>query len=298
MSKLFTAIIMLLMATRAMAADWQVLVEPQDLSAMAGAVTILDIRAPKEFTEGHIRGALNAPYASWRGPKDNPGQILDDARLTERLQSLGLTRGSRVVVTNPGKDATQFGAAARVYWTLKSAGLTHIAILNGGLQAWTTAGFPLSTEVTTVSKSAETFSLSDQWQITQQGVLDVVKGEANAQIVDARPQEFLQGKKKHKAAMAAGTLNGAANVTHSTWFDGTGKDKGRISSAEDVLRLAREAGVEDGKSRPIASFCNTGHWAATNWFALSELAGIDNVKLYPESMVGWTKSGLETVIHE
>lgn len=298
MARIFTVIFMLIVATRAMATDWQVLVEPQDLNAMAGEVTILDIRAPNEFTEGHIQGALNAPYATWRGPKDNPGQVLDDARLTERLQSLGLTKESRVVVTNPGQDETQFGAAARVYWTLKSAGLTHIAILNGGLQAWTTAGLPLSTEVTTVSTSDETFALSDQWRITQHSVLDVVKGRADAQIVDARPKAFLQGKKKHKLAKSAGTLSDAANVAHSTWFKGGSNEKGRISSAEDVLRLAREAGVEDGKSRPIASFCNTGHWAATNWFALSELAGIENVKLYPESMVGWTKSGLETVVQE
>ena len=32
--------------------------------------------------------------------------------------------------------------------------------------------------------------------------------------------------------------------------------------------------------------------AATNWFALSELAGIENVKLYPESLVGWSHAGL------
>ena len=43
----------------------------------------------------------------------------------------------------------------------------------------------------------------------------------------------------------------------------------------------------------LISFCNTGHWAATNWFALSELAGIDNVRLYPESMVGWSHAGHE-----
>jgi thiosulfate/3-mercaptopyruvate sulfurtransferase len=38
------------------------------------------------------------------------------------------------------------------------------------------------------------------------------------------------------------------------------------------------------------SVCNTGHWAATNWFALSELAGQKNVKLYPGSMVDWTQA--------
>jgi thiosulfate/3-mercaptopyruvate sulfurtransferase len=41
------------------------------------------------------------------------------------------------------------------------------------------------------------------------------------------------------------------------------------------------------------SFCNTGHWAATDWFALSELAGIENVKLYPDSMVAYSKTDNE-----
>ena len=46
------------------------------------------------------------------------------------------------------------------------------------------------------------------------------------------------------------------------------------------------------KEDPLVSFCNTGHWAATNWFALSELGGIEAVKLYPESMVGWSHAKL------
>ena len=36
------------------------------------------------------------------------------------------------------------------------------------------------------------------------------------------------------------------------------------------------------------SYCNTGHWAATNWFVLSEVARVDGVKLYAESMVEWS----------
>ena len=36
------------------------------------------------------------------------------------------------------------------------------------------------------------------------------------------------------------------------------------------------------------SYCNTGHWAATNWFVLSELLGRPDVRLYDGSMVEWT----------
>jgi thiosulfate/3-mercaptopyruvate sulfurtransferase len=40
------------------------------------------------------------------------------------------------------------------------------------------------------------------------------------------------------------------------------------------------------------SFCNSGHWAATNWFVLSEVLGQPDVKLYPESLVGWSQADL------
>lgn len=281
-----TALMMMATAGTTMAAEWKKLLEPADLAAITDEVVVLDIRGSKDFAKGSVAGALNAPYASWRGPKENPGQTMDDARLTERLQSLGLDRKDKVVVIYQGKNATDFGSAARVYWTLKSAGLSKLAILNGGLVSWVDAGHALSTEFGTPERSSATFSLATDWMISRDEVLNVVKGKADAQIVDARPVPFLQGKKKHPAAKTAGTIEGAAQITHSTWFEG--KDKRQISLADRVATLAKEAGVEDGQSRPIASFCNTGHWAATNWFALSELAGIDNVKLYPESMVGWT----------
>lgn len=278
-----------LMAGQAVATEWKKLMEPADLVPLVGSdVVVVDIRPAKHFDRGSIKDAVNAPYGSWRGPKDNPGQILTDAALTERLQSLGLEKSDKVVVVYHGKNDTDFGAAARVYWTLKSAGLTQLAILNGGLVNWVGAGNELSMELGSPIRSTETFTLAKDWMISQQGVLDVVAGKADAQMIDARPLAFLKGKRKHPAATAAGTIEGAANVVHSTWF---AKNRPRqVRTTDDVLRLAREAGVEDGQSRPIASFCNTGHWAATNWFALSELAGIENVKLYPESMVGWTKA--------
>ncbi|MEO1491775.1 MAG: rhodanese-like domain-containing protein [Pseudomonadota bacterium] len=273
----------------AIAAEWKKLMEPVDLAAVADDAVILDIRSGKDFARGSIAGALNAPYPSWRGPKENPGQPMEASRLTERMQSLGLDRADKVVVVYHGKNATDFGAAARVYWTLKSAGLTELAILNGGLVNWVNAGNDLSTEAGVAERSTETFALSGDWMMSRAEVLDVVEGRADAQIIDARPLPFLKGKKKHPAAKAAGTLRNAAQVTHSTWFKGD--NNRQMSLSEEVAALATKAGVEDGASRPIASFCNTGHWAATNWFALSEIAGIDNVKLYPESMVGWTKAG-------
>ena len=283
------------LAGQALAGEWKKLVEPADLAALDDIV-VLDIRAPRHFERGSIEGALNAPYASWRGPKNNPGQALTDDQLTERMQSLGLESTDRVVVVYHGANDTDFGAAARVYWTLKSAGLTELAILNGGLVNWVRSGNALSTDFGTAERSTQAFTLASDWMIDRQGVLDVVEGRADAQMIDARPAAFLQGKKKHPAASRAGTIAGTAQLTHSTWFDA--KNPRQVGTIDEVIARAKAAGVEDGQSRPIASFCNTGHWAATNWFALSELAGIENVKLYPESMVGWTNADQPVVTNK
>jgi thiosulfate/3-mercaptopyruvate sulfurtransferase len=38
----------------------------------------------------------------------------------------------------------------------------------------------------------------------------------------------------------------------------------------------------------VVSYCNTGHWAATDWFVLHEVLGRSNVRLYDGSMVEWS----------
>jgi thiosulfate/3-mercaptopyruvate sulfurtransferase len=86
------------------------------------------------------------------------------------------------------------------------------------------------------------------------------------------------------AAKLPGTLKGAVNVEHASWFKpGTST----FVSADEARRIAATKPIDP--SRETVSFCNTGHWAATNWFAMSEVLGQPNVKLYAGSMVDWTQ---------
>jgi len=247
--------------------------EDVSLLLAQGNVRLIDVRRDDEVAKGIIPGAEQIMLDQF-----------DPA-------SLDLSDDRKVVIYC--RSGRRSGIAAERIADFTGKPAHH---LKGGILAWQEAGQPFSTEPAEVERSTGSFTLADDWMITADGVRDVVEGASDAQIIDARPLAFLQGKKKHPAARSAGTIEGAANVVHSTWFTGDGNR--RIASVEDVIRLAREAGVEDGSSRPLASFCNTGHWAATNWFALSEIAGIDNVKLYPESMVGWTAGGNPVEVRE
>jgi thiosulfate/3-mercaptopyruvate sulfurtransferase len=261
------------------------LLTPAELAARTAGpdVRVIDIRDAAAYANEHIPGAVSAPYGTWRGPAGNPGELPPLPKLTTLVQRLGLTPATHAVVVSSGADATDFGAAARVYWTLKVLGLKELSVLNGGMAAWAAAGLPQDRVVPTVAASTYSPRLDPSLVATRDELVALV-GSGRAALIDARPAAFYNGETRHPAAKAAGTLKGAVNVEHATWFrPGTST----FVSADEARTLAAAAPLDP--ARDTVSFCNTGHWAATNWFALSEVLGQKQVKLYPGSMVEWTQ---------
>lgn len=283
----FSALAALGLSGAAVASDFGPLVTPEELQALVvgpEAPLVLDIRG-ETYDQGHVEGAISAPYERFRGPADNPGALLSEDQLQATLRELGVTLERPVVVVHQGADDSDFGAAARVYWTLKSSGVSHLAILNGGMGAWAGAGLPLQTKANAPVASEVEIAFSDRWLATTEDVAAIVGGQSGARLIDSRPEGFHQGLQSHPAATKPGTLPGAENISHAVWFD----DPTRVMDAPAASDLAARLGV--GRQDQVVAFCNTGHWAATEWFALSELAGVEDVKLYPDSMVGWSQGG-------
>ncbi len=247
-------------------------------------VRVIDIRPPAEYAEGHVPGALSAPYAIWRGPANSPGTVPELSVLTQNVRQLGLTPDTHAVLLSSGANTTDFGATARVYWTLKYLGLNRLSILNGGMQAWTADDLPLSKTSSDVAHSDYTPVLNHSIVASAADVQGQI-GNPDARLVDARPQSFFVGDLKAPTASTPGTIQGAINIEHSVWFV---PDSTLIVSAEQAQAIAASRFpdlVDD-----TITFCNTGHWAATDWFALSELAGLPNIRMYPESLADWTNT--------
>jgi thiosulfate/3-mercaptopyruvate sulfurtransferase len=284
MKKIVTFFLGLLLSFTATAAEPLLSAQAVQAGLAAPNTIILDIRDPKSYGAGHIPGALNAPYGTWRGPASNPGELPSQANLTKLVQRLGLTPDKHVIVTSSGKDETDFGAAARVYWTLKVLGLQKLSVLNGGLKAWQAAGFALDDKPVTVTASSFVPTINQNMIATREEVVAKVQA-GKAQLVDARPVAFFDGSTRHAAAKVPGTLKGAVNVEHSKWFE---PNSTSVVSASEAKKLVASTSVKTDQD--TVSFCNTGHWAATNWFVLSELVGQQNVKLYAGSMVDWTQA--------
>jgi len=261
------------------------IVSPAELGALldSSSVTVIDIRPGNDFAQGHIPGAHSAPYDSWRGPAHSPGTLPPLDTLTEQLRQLGLAPERHAVVVSSGANVSDFGAAARVYWTLKYLGLTQLSILNGGMHAWLQAQQALTQE-------ASALPAPSQYQPRVNNAILATRADVLASIdnpriklIDARPKRFYEGATKAPTAAVPGTIRGALNIEHNVWFEAGST---QIVAAERARAIAAER-FPDVLDDSIA-FCNTGHWAATDWFALSELVGLPNLRMYPESLADWT----------
>lgn len=259
------------------------------------AVTVLDLRPLlKEdkktpiFAAGHIPGALPAPYGKFRGTKTNPGQLPDEKEFSAFLSSLGLQKSQPIVIVSEGKTGTDFGAAARVYWTLKIAGFQNLAVLDGGLAAWVAAKKPLGTGMPSLTARPINLSFDRSQVVTVDQVQTLTQaGGSDSKLLDARPESFYKGDIRHPAAARWGTLPGANHFDSEEWFQ---PKTGLLKPIESIKSIAQAKGLLASDDK--VSFCNTGHWAATNWFVLSEMLGQSGTRLYPESMVAWSNAGL------
>lgn len=246
---------------------------------------VLDIRSGENreagranFVAARIPGAVHGDYAhaSWRLPRENVSVYLPEPAQFEVLAGdLGISNESDVVVVHEGTDATSFGSAARVYWTFKSMGHASVAILDGGFRGWQQAGYPVETGA---PKSAEATIYEAKPVQGLRAKLDDVLGAraSKVSLIDSRPASFYSGAEKHKGVAAFGHIPGAVNVPHHAAIGPDFRLKDKASLAKTFAPAGEGAAIV---------YCNTGHWAATDWFVLSEVLGRRDVKLYDGSML-------------
>lgn len=269
-------------ASHAVPEGWKPLLTPAELSAIltqTSAVRTLHVTG--DFSAGHIPGAAHARYAEFRGPEASPGSLPSITALTALLQRLGIDAETPVAIVHQGDSAADMGTATRVYWTLKSLGVQSLAVLNGGFSAWQAEQLPVSTDAVNIAASDFEPRWNDQWQINADDIENNL-GSKRMHVVDARPPAFFNGEQA--SASRAGTIPGASNLSFTALFDNN-------SMHGDAELRQRLASVANDNADMTVSFCNSGQLASINWFVMSELKGMDNVRLYAESMIDWAQSG-------
>ena len=87
------------------------------------SLLILDVRTAQEYSQGHLRGAVNIPASE----------------LSRRTGELGKNRAILVYCQSGSRSAQ----ASSI---LVEAGFTHIYNMEGGITTWINSGYPTATE--------------------------------------------------------------------------------------------------------------------------------------------------------
>jgi|TARA_X000000950_G_scaffold113214_1_gene142460 thiosulfate/3-mercaptopyruvate sulfurtransferase len=238
------------------------------------------------YLEGHIPSAVHSDYLKdgWRvGRGDVVGLLPEAAQFEALARKLGVSADSHVVLVPAGVSSTDFGSSARAYWTFKIFGHDKVSILDGGYADWK-AAYPGQIETGAPVAPAPgdfTARFQPQGYVTTEQVRQIVDAEHGTTLLDGRTKEQFLGDAKHPKAAVGGRIPGAELIFQEHAYDVADN---RLKSVAELEQIYGDLDPQ----LPIVSYCNTGHWAATNWFVLSEVLGHDDVKLYDGSMVEWT----------
>ncbi|UCE30603.1 MAG: sulfurtransferase [Burkholderiales bacterium] len=231
------------------------------------------------YDAGHVPGAFFLSVDSdLAGPVDGSNgrhPLPDRATLRQRLESFGLNDHRQLVVY----DAAGGQVAARLWWLAKWLGHDAAAVLDGGFQAWTGAGLPLSTEmpVPVVGQLSERTPLAHS--VDLDAMLYNLEATSRA-VVDARSAPRYRGETE-PIDPVAGHIPGSINRPSQ---DNLGAD-GRLK-APDLLRAEFAALLGQADAAQSIHSCGSGVAACHNLLAM-QVAGMPMALLYPGSWSEW-----------
>ncbi|WP_116948038.1 sulfurtransferase [Jiangella endophytica] len=228
------------------------------------------------YLAGHLPGAAYVDLETELSGPPSPAAGRHPLPPVEVLQAAARRWGVHDGDTVVAYDDLGGMSAARAWWLLRWAGLSHVRLLDGGLSAWTAAGGTLETgpvtpplgDVTLRADALPTLSADDAGELTTDGVL-----------LDARAGERFRGETE-PVDPRAGHIPGALSAPTADNVDATG----RFLSPDGLRARFAALGILGG--RPVGVYCGSGVTAAHEIAALA-VAGID-ATLYPGSWSQWS----------
>ncbi|MGJ3188709.1 sulfurtransferase [Paenarthrobacter sp. FR1] len=236
-----------------------------------------------EYLAGHLPGAVFVDLAEELADHAQPGlgrhPLPSPDRFQDAARSWGINDGDTIVAY----DNSGSMAAARAWWMLRNAGVESVHLLDGGLAAWRTSGYPVETGE--VRPGVGNVSLGDGRMpaITEQ---EAAQWHRNGVLLDARAGERYRGEVE-PIDPRAGHIPGAVSAPTT----GNVTSDGAFLPVEELRRRFEELGLDESSN--IAVYCGSGVTASHEIAAL-EIAGY-RAALFPGSFSQWSTNDANDV---
>jgi thiosulfate/3-mercaptopyruvate sulfurtransferase len=230
-----------------------------------------------QFEEGHIPGAvyfdLEKDLSDAVGIHGGRHPLPSPEQLKNRLEKAGINNETTLIAY----DAKEGAYASRFWWLLKYLGHDKVYILNGGFEAWSRAGYPVTDGTSEYEKSVFTINLNKDMLASYKEVKGLVhNGDDDTVLIDSREERRYFGIEE-PIDRVAGHIPTAIN---KPWLDGLENGVFKPKS-EQEKRFA-----DIPKDKAVIVYCGSGVTATPNYIAL-KAAGYSNVRLYAGSYSDW-----------
>ncbi len=268
----------------------QLLVSPEDIAKHTGNWIVLDCRDVKAVTDkktgeklkgyadGHIPGAitLGGDCSKVLREKSNSTVFQDAQTYQEILGNAGISDKNTVVIYG---DTPRITHATVGFWILEYLGQKDVRFLNGGIDAWETAGKKLDTAEKKLPPKHYTVHLVRSRIATTEEVLKIAKGEVNgSQIVDARTPAEYAGTDV-RAKRGGHIPHCILNVSEKELYD---KTTGKVKSMDDLEKLFGNL----DRNKRVIPHCQTGTRSTLTYLAF-RLMGFKDPANYDDSWIIW-----------
>jgi thiosulfate/3-mercaptopyruvate sulfurtransferase len=250
-------------------------------------VRILDARwrpdgsGAEVHAAGHIPGSV---HVDWRADLVDEDESIGTFHLaaTDRVAAMAsradIGDSSTVVVY----DDTQGLYAARVWWTLRTYGLEHVRILDGGFGAWVEEGRPVSNATVSLGLGRLPTSFTprgpDRKRLTTADVRGLL-GSPDVTLLDARAPAEYKGFEGNTRRL--GHIPGAINVPVGTMHTAGSQ---RLRDGDALRTRLHAANVSRG--RRMVTYDGSGVAAAKLAYVLT-LLGHEDVAVYDGGWAEW-----------
>ena len=241
------------------------------------------------YGEGHIPGAI---YASIMEVEDATGDnvgaynLLAAEEIRDYALSHGITKDTVVILYGPDISGVARQAYGYIYM-----GVENVKILNGGLDAWTAAGYELETTENVGTPAADfgcAVPAHPEYWTSIEDAKTKPESDPNFKLVSIRSEPEWLGQTSgygymDKAGEPKGAVWGkgaqtAGDVADFTNEDGTVKDFAGVTAVWE--------GCDFTLDNHLAFYCGTG-WRATVPFLVLYQEGYDNISVFDGGWYQW-----------
>ena len=236
------------------------------------------------YSKGHVPTSVHINTDTVEPPPQ--WMLASDEDLAKFANDYGFTKDDTVIVTGPDVMASY-----RVAVVLRYIGINDVRVLNGGNNAWTSAGYELETKSNKPVAGNDfgaTIPANPDLIDTQAELKEMLK-DSNNVLVDNRSWDEYIGKISgysyhDKKGRIPGAVYGYAGTSATTLEDYRNIDN-TMRNAAEIKALWKDAGIDTNKH--LMFMCGSG-WRAAEVLTYANVMGFDNTSLYSDGWIGWS----------